>query len=48
MTRKITRVRYKLNPCKEPLSQDEINKIIRAADNCCCVVGISPFAFAKS
>ena len=33
MTKKITRVRYKLNPCKEPLSQDEINKIIRAADD---------------
>jgi hypothetical protein len=33
MTKKVTRVRYQLNPCKEPLSQNEINIIIRAADD---------------
>jgi superfamily II DNA helicase RecQ len=33
MTKKINKVRYSLNPCKKPLPQNEINKIIRAADD---------------
>jgi hypothetical protein len=33
MSKRVIKVRYRLIPCKEYLSQDEINIIIRAAEN---------------